>query len=333
MKLFWREQMPLIGFTAVILLLVLLVYRYDGYTDVLTSLYAVFLGICVLGAYLAYRYFSHRELYRRLSKPPGSLGSSVQKSDAAPLSAALGRLLETQYSHYQSEIKAWERTQRDHLTFINQWVHQMKTPLSVIELITEEDNDPRFASIAEETDRIRRGLEMVLYMARMQTFEQDFYVESVALRELASEAIHDYKRFFIHSHVYPVIVMEQELEVETDSKWLRFILQQLLSNAIKYSAGSGKKVEIVTFKEDNAVVLEVRDSGIGIPPEDIPRVFRPFFTGENGRRFKESTGMGLYLVQQVAAKLHLTVGIRSRVGEGTTVRLTFESSRAVKTSG
>ncbi|PHC35855.1 hypothetical protein COF09_30600 [Bacillus toyonensis] len=115
----------------------------------------------------------------------------------------------------------------------------------------------------------------------------------------------------------------QEYTVESDRKWLRFIVNQILSNAIKYSAGSRGNITIAVFEKDKSVVLEIQDYGVGIPKEDLPRVFRPFYTGENGRKFKESTGMGLYLVKNIIARLSHKIEIESEFEKGTKVRIIF----------
>lgn len=323
MRLFLREQFPLVCFTVIQLFVVLLVYWFDGYNDLWTALYAIFLGIVLLFGYLAFRYITHRKMYDRLTKPIQGLDESIQELGAAPLPAQLNELLHAQYKFYQQQLKKWERKQQDHLTFMNQWVHQMKTPLSVIELITQDGGDSRLESISEETDRLREGLEMVLYMARLETFEQDFHVDKVSLREVVNEVILENKRLFIRNYVYPEIQVESDITVETDAKWLRFILQQLLFNAIKYSAGSKEKIIVSAASQGRSVILEVRDRGVGIPRSDLSRVFQPFYTGENGRVFKESTGMGLYLVKQVIEKLNHDIRIESEVDKGTTVRIEY----------
>ncbi|NMO97401.1 sensor histidine kinase [Paenibacillus lemnae] len=324
-KLFWREHLPLILFSSLQLGLVLLVFWFDGYNDVLTAGYAVFLGLMVLSIYLVYRYISHRELYRTLSRPVHSLEESLRHHESAPLSAALNHLMEEQYRQYRSVIEEKERRQKEHMMFMNQWVHQMKTPLSVIEMITQDDDNDAYRSISEESDRIRRGLDMVLYMSRLDTFEQDFSVEIVSLYEAAVDAVHENKRYFIHSDVYPEVLIDPELTVQTDGKWLRFILLQLLSNSIKYAAGTGSKVTVQASSiEDGDVMLEVCDRGMGIPKSDLARVFHPFYTGENGRKLKESTGMGLYLIKEAADKLNHPIELQSTPGEGTVVRLWFK---------
>lgn len=324
-KLFWREHLPLIVFSIVQIFVVLLVFWFDGYDHPVTAAYAVFLGLFILVCYLLFRYYSHRGFYTRLSEPMSSLNESIKHNESAPLPAALNQLMEDQYRQYRNQLMDWERKQKEHLIFMNQWVHQMKTPLSVIEMITQEDDNESYKSISEESDRLRRGLDMVLYMSRLETFEQDFSVEPVPLQTLVKDVIHENKRYFIYSHVYPEVLVDEDITVQTDAKWLRFIVLQLLSNAIKYSAGSGEKVTISASRVDRGreVRLEVRDRGIGIPKSDISRVFNAFYTGENGRKLKESTGMGLYLVKEVVQKLNHKIELESEPDKGTLVRIIF----------
>ncbi|KXH80115.1 MULTISPECIES: sensor histidine kinase [Bacillus] len=209
-----------------------------------------------------------------------------------PISIAFRHTLEVQYNQYQAELKTWEHKQKEHLIFINQWVHQMKNPLSVVELITQEEHGETFKSIAEEMDCIKYGLDMVIHIARLEELDQDFCVEKISLQTLVQEVIHENKRLIIRNYVYPKIRIIQEYNIETDRKWLRFIVNQILSNAIKYSAGIRTDITMVVLEKEKSIVLEIQDYGVGIPKEDLPRVFRPFYTGENGMIFKESTGMG-----------------------------------------
>ncbi|WP_440119168.1 sensor histidine kinase [Paenibacillus sp. QZ-Y1] len=327
MKLFIREHMVLTCWVFVMLLIVVAVFWNDGYDHWLTATYAVCLGLILYIGYLIYRYLSHRNYYSRMSQPMNSLKEFVPLNELAPLPQALERLLDSQYRHYHAHLHRLEKRQQEYLTFMNQWVHQMKTPLSVIELTVQdqEDEDPRFISIREEADQMRRGLETVLYVARLETFEQDFSVEPVSLKASGEEAIHELKRFFIRNHVYPEMQIDPALTVQSDAKWIRFVLVQLLSNAIKYSSGSGQKVYIQSRESGRTIVLEVRDQGVGIPKSDLSRVYQPFFTGENGRHFKESTGMGLYIVKEVLTRMNHKINLESVQGEGTTVQITFDT--------
>lgn len=325
-RLFIRAQLPLFVLLLVVLATVAVIYWLDGHRNVAVALYAALLGLFWFAAYLIAHYIRHKKFYARLASPPDSLDQALEALDNAPVSQALEQLLQQHYRLLQQQLTSWEQQKNTHQAFINQWVHQMKTPLSVIELtLQEQPGAPYTASIREETDRLRSGLETVLYAARLQSFEHDFHIKLVPLAAAVNRAIHECKRLFIRSLVYPSVAEGPAFSVRTDEKWLVFMIVQLLTNAIKYSAGAHKKVEIKLYEQRGHAVLEVRDYGIGIPRSDIRRVFDPFFTGENGRRYNESTGMGLYLVKQACERLQHEVEIDSSLGVGTTVRLLFPS--------
>lgn len=325
MRLFIKDHLSLIVFNVIQLLVVLMVFWFDGYDHGWTAFYAFFLGTFLLLCFILYRYFTLRSYYESLSNPSVDPPEARPKTIAA-VPAALQRLLVVQFQHYQGKLRVWERKQQEHLTFMNHWVHQMKTPLSVIELIVQNTDDPENESISEEADRLRQGLDMVLYMARLETFAQDFHVEQIELRKLVHEVIQENKRSFIRNYVYPAIEIDERYKVESDAKWLRFMLQQILSNAIKYSAGTRTQIKVNAYEKGSDIVLTVRDQGAGIPKTDLMRVFQPFFTGENGRVYKESTGMGLYLVRTIAEKMQHEVAMESVVGEGTIVYITFHNT-------
>lgn len=323
MKLFWREHLPLLLLQTAILFFVLLIYWLDGYRNLPTALYSVFFGYFLLSGYLFYRYVTHKSFYKRLSEPMEIWTERNRRKEAAPLPQALFELLDSQHRRYQEQVHTYERKQREHATFMNQWVHQMKTPLSVIHLTVQEDDDSRLESIREEADRIGKGLEMVLYMSRLETFEHDFHVEAVSLKKIANDVIHENKRLFIRHYVYPKVEIAEGVMVHTDAKWLAFIINQLITNAIRYSSGTRENVTVSASQRGDEIVLEISDRGVGIPKMDLKRVYRPFFTGENGRKFSESTGMGLYLVKEVCDRLGHAIELESEQGVGTTVRIIF----------
>ncbi|GEB33303.1 MULTISPECIES: sensor histidine kinase [Brevibacillus] len=325
MKLFLRDQWAFAAFFLVQLFLLILIFAMDGYWNESLVIYVMFLSVFFAGAFLVVRYLTHRLIYQRLSKPVETLEELTQTYGNAALCRALDEKSLEQYRLYKEQLHAYENKQRDYTTFIQQWVHQMKTPISVIHLLLQNEDDPKSESVREEIDRIKRGLETVLYIARLDRFEQDFLIEPVAIRTLTQNVLAENKRLFIRNQVYPELKIEENWRVESDDKWLSFVLNQLLTNAVRYSAGKSNKVTIRAYERGQHVVLEVQDYGIGIPAEDIRRVFKPYFTGENGRKYPESTGMGLYLVKEICGRLHHGVEMDSEVGEGTTVRLVLSA--------
>lgn len=322
MRLFLREHTPLIAVQLIQLSLVVSIFLLDGYRNLSTAWYALFLGIVGLAGYLCWRYFSHKEMYGKLSAPIANLDQSICPGSRQPMGEAVDKALKEQYRCYRNSLLSMEQSKADHLAFINQWVHQMKTPLSIIQLTVQDKEEPVFASIREEAERLENGLETVLYAARLDSFSRDFRVEPAELKEMAEKAVHENKRLFIRSRVYPELLADTGLYVQTDAKWLVFALGQLLTNAIKYSRENGR-VTVAVFRLAEDVVIEVRDKGIGIPHYDQKRVFEPFYTGDNGRTHRESTGMGLYLVQEICRNLGHGLQLDSVPGEGTCVRIIF----------
>lgn len=327
MKLFFREHCLFIFVQLIQFTVIFSIYWLDGYNRLKPALYGMFLGLFIMGCYLFYQYYSRRQFYRRLSQPLESLDESFQETEQTPVSEALEALLKEQYKHYQTQINKLESAQEEHLKFMDQWVHQMKTPLSVIELSAQNLDEPDSSNIREETDRMKSGLNTVLYMARLRSIEQDFHVKPVPLSKIIHEVNGEYKRFYIRNKVYPKLQIEKELTVESDEKWLYFMLSQLINNAVKYSAGKSNHILLSLYEKENEAILEVRDYGVGIPNTDVKRVFAPFFTGENGRKFRESTGMGLYLTKEVAEHLGHRIEFDSTIGEGTTFCIIFSETQ------
>ncbi len=332
MKLFLKDHQLLIVLQVMQFGLVFFILWLDGYRDVQTLLYAIFLGIFLFICFLVYRYVTRSKFYKRLSRPMTTLDESLEKTGQEPIAEGLDHLLKSQYRLYEQRIGETEARKEEHMTFIDRWVHQMKTPLSVIELTAQDLDEPESSNIREETERIKNGLSTVLYMARLRTIEQDFRIKPVILENLIQEVNSENKRFFIRSKVYPKLLKKRPgIMVESDEKWLHFIITQLIQNAVKYSSGKSQQVNISLYERKGEAIFEVKDFGIGIPPEDRSRIFHAFYTGENGRHYRESTGMGLFLVKEVADYLGHGIEMETAAGKGTTFRIVFSPAQNITT--
>jgi len=328
MKLFFREHMFLIAVQVIQFMVVFLTIWLSGFHNVSAIFYAIFLQVFFFVCYLAYHFFSRRNYYEKLEEGIERLEDALENTDRAPIAKQLDSILKRQYQLYATELREAEERQEEHLEFVDRWVHQMKTPLSVIELTAQNLDEPDSSSIREETERMKSGLNTVLYMARLRTIEHDFHIKPVRLSNIVRDVNTENKRFYIRSAVYPKLVEQQaEMVVESDEKWLFFILEQLIQNAVKYSAGKSNQIEIHLYNRGSSAVLEVRDEGTGIPVEDQRRVFHKFYTGSNGRKYRESTGMGLYLVKEVSERLGHKVEMESVVGEGSIFRIVFSPTQ------
>lgn len=326
MKFFFREYVSFV-FLYLFNIIFLMVFYYflGGFDNRNNLIYFIILSLFILGAFLVGKYLINRRLYNRLQKGYfEDFESSLSPLGISPLSESSHKLFKSQYRLYQKEIQEYNRKQDEYLTFINQWVHQMKTPLSVIKLTVQQNEyEPYMDTIRDEVEKLNKGLNMALYLARFNVFQHDFKVETIDLKPMIINVVNDLKHFFIKKRIYPSVDIKDDISIQSDKKWLMFILDQLVTNAIKYSIDEGKRVYISTYRREHKLVLEVKDEGVGIPKSDIRRVFDPFYTGENGRKFGESTGMGLYIVSEICKKLDHKLELESEVGQGTSVRILF----------
>lgn len=207
--------------------------------------------------------------------------------------------------------------------------HEIKTPIAAAALMASGLHGPQAARIKGELDRIEGYVEQALYYARSTSLVQDYAIRETSLAEAVREALRKHARFLIERGVAPTVDVDEDVRVFADVKWLAFVIGQLVANAGKYGASTLR----FSVREEGAgtsdarTVLEVADDGWGVPAGDVPRVFERAFTGENGRRAGSSTGMGLYLVAELCAKMGLAVALASEEGKGTRVLLAFPHDR------
>jgi len=315
-----------------------------GFMKLGNLIYLLILSTFILGLGLAYDFVRQRRFLMTMYHMNNESNPDLQEiigmaSGTTEEQKWTHGALHHQYRAYMDQLNTLQLSQEQQYHFTNQWVHHMKTPVSVIDLHIQETKNSEqleetksaLTSIQEENERIRLGLEMMLHTARLDKFEFDLHVQRIDLIALVRQVINEHKKACIHGGIFPKVECDEPLiEIETDEKWMRFILNQLIINAIKYSKlkpGTKQLTIRAERAEDGAeTIIQVIDTGIGIAAHDLPRVIEPFFTGENGRKGPESTGMGLFLVHQVIQKLGAQIAFESVEGEGTTVTLRFRST-------
>ncbi|MDR2087984.1 MAG: sensor histidine kinase [Clostridiales Family XIII bacterium] len=217
------------------------------------------------------------------------------------------------------EIAKHRLVATEYREYIELWVHEIKTPIAVAKLICE---NTRSADLEAELDRIERFVEQALFYARSGNVENDYLIRRADLAELLHNTLKNGAKYLI-AHRIRIQTKDLSHTVFTDPKWLSFILWQLIDNSVKYGC---KNIAFSAVQNEHSVSLFIRDDGAGISEKDIGRVFDKGFTGENGRRFGRSTGLGLYLCRKLCSKLGLDISLESAPGEGVTVKLAFPVS-------
>ena len=223
-------------------------------------------------------------------------------------------------SAYRDSQTEWHSRRNESIDYYTTWVHQIKTPIAAMRMMLQGEDSEEYRALSSELFRIEQYVEMVLSYFRLDSSSSDFVFQTYAIDEIIRQAVHKYAPQFVHKRIglqYAPI----KWTALTDEKWLLFILEQVLSNAIKYTEKG-----IVTISSPESQVLEIADTGIGIASEDLPRIFEKGFTGYNGRSDKKSTGLGLYLCKQAADKLSHKISVASEAGAGTTITIDLRAA-------
>ncbi len=214
-----------------------------------------------------------------------------------------------------------ERERGEYRTYIEQWVHEVKTPITALKLLCENNRSPFSREVLAELENINRCAEQALYYARSEHTEKDYSIREMSLADVVHGAIADNK-YLLRQCDMAITVDDLEPVVYADDKWVRFILNQIISNAVKYRSSEQPVLHIFTERSGDQVLLSIADNGIGIPESDLPRIFEKGFTGQNGRTIHSSTGIGLYLCKRLCDKLGIGLAASSS-GSGTTITLAF----------
>lgn len=225
------------------------------------------------------------------------------------------------------EISSYQMAQEEYREYIETWIHEIKLPIAGIELLCENNKTDFTRHIAKEIKRIEAYVEQALYYARSTQVEKDYSIRKIELEPFI--------KLTIKKHAAELIACKAEMKLEdltatvfSDPKWLDFIVGQIISNSIKYRSDTFK-LRFFTEELDGQVILGISDNGIGIAQRDLSKVFEKGFTGENGRKYAKSTGIGLYLCKKLCEKMYLGIEVASEVGVGTTVKIIFPKNQSI----
>jgi len=224
-------------------------------------------------------------------------------------------------------VNNYKNSNVDFIEYIEMWCHEIKTPLATTDLIIENNNNEVTQSIREEINKIDYFIEQVLYYSRSGSVEKDYIIKKTNLKDVVESVIKRNKKDLISKKIK--VEIKDLSEVDTDSKWLEFIINQIITNSIKYSKDSNSYIKIYSKNNKNNVILYIEDNGIGIESNEIDRVFDKGFTGSNGRKKYKSTGIGLYLCKRLCDKLGHNISLTSKKDEKTTVMIVFPKSSMI----
>lgn len=302
---------------------VLKALKVDTYAIVFISILNL---IGVFSCYI-YDYFNRKKYYDNLFKNLDGLDkkyfiAEILESGDFIESNIIYSVLEECTKSMKDEVADLKRNINDYKEYIETWVHEIKTPIASARLILENDEGYINKSVLEEIEKVEGFIEQVLFYARSSTVERDYIIKKIPLKNSINSVIRKNANILIEKRVN-IQLEDIEKKVYCDSKWIEFILQQIISNSVKYMDKDEKYIKIRCLEKDKNIILKILDNGIGISEKSIEKVFEKGYTGENGRKYNNSTGMSLYLCKKLCLKLGLGISIKSKLGVGTEVTIVF----------
>lgn len=309
-RLFIRQYISMMLFVIILQLLLNLILFLDrGFHDV-SLLYLNIIWFTLVAGYFILRYVKDRKLMKPYVKFKGNYFDVIHED------------YKEQLANKNAKVQEQKQIVLERQDELLAWVHEMKSPLTAMQLLLEKVEKSEVKErIENEWLRLYLLLDQQLHATRLMTIELDNRIEKVHVKDVLIQEIKALRTWCFEKKIAFDLEVD-ELTVHSDTKWLGFIVRQILSNAVKYSDVGGE-VRITAHMMNEQTVLIIQDEGIGIKREDLPRVFRKSYTGTIGRETSAATGMGLYLAKQAAESLHILLAIESTEGVGTTVKITF----------
>lgn len=334
-SMFLRRILPDTFFYVLTLVLITVFYQLSTGKSV-EILYPYSIALVIYLVWMGSRYVSYSKLMHSLKKLQNNCayeGNFTYKDEQL-----LNKIFVQVHREYLQALQTREVEEQEQRRFLSAWIHSMKTPVTVMDLVTQRvqlqelEQGEAFVEIKQENQKLLSSLDLVLNMLRLKEFAKDYIPEQFDLYEEIKQIINANKSLFIYSHVYPKVIClceeGKQTMVLSDRKWNRHMIEQLISNAIKYSKEEGESKNVIfrISRQGNQCVLTIEDEGIGIEETDLQRIFEPFFTGENGRNGRNSSGIGLYFCKEISKHIQCDLTITSQVGKGTTVRIVYPDS-------
>lgn len=289
--------------------------------------------ILIAGGYINIRFFLRKRYFAELLLQLEQLDkkyliSEVMEHPMLTEDKIYYRLLKAANKSMMEQVSESKQERKEYKEYIEQWIHDVKTPISAMKLLCENNKSNTTRKLIAELEKVSHYTDQALYYARSENVEKDYLIKEVSLSEIIHAAVAENKQLLLQNHI-SVEVNDCDSTVYTDEKWIGFILNQLIANAVKYS-GKEPKIGFEVNPKQGQVVLIIYDNGVGISETDLPRIFEKGFTGQNGRTGKRSTGIGLFLCKRLCEKLGIGIAVKSESGQGTQVELYFPKGDFVK---
>lgn len=310
-----------------IVYLLLIAFKVDTSLIIAITILFVLFGLITL----CWEYFRKNKFYKTLINNVNLLDKSYLVLETLEKPRFYEGILFTEIMYKINKsmlenVKKYELMTKDFKEYIELWIHEVKIPIQALELMLHNKKNSKEL---REVKRLEGFIEQVLYYERGENASEDYLIKEVNLKDVIKNVALRNKDILLEEKI-DLIVDDTEALVLSDAKWLEFIINQIISNSIKYKSENNSYIHISIKDDKNNTTLIIEDNGIGINASDLPRVFNKTFTGSNGHNSTSSTGMGLYIVKNLCNKLGHDIDIASTKGKYTKVLITFYKEKDLK---
>ena len=311
------------GITLLLIFLTLNAFKLDISVNLLTLFILLVCGFIII----TYNYYRKNKFYKSYLSSLNKLSKKylILETIPEPNTYEEKLMVESLYEINKSmieNINDYQRNITEFKEFVEIWIHEVKIPISSLVLKCHNNKDKYDKSLLSIIRRLDNNIDEILYYVRSENTEKDFSISEVDLKEVIHNISIKNKDDLLENNINFETNIKKVI-VNTDKKWLEFIINQIINNSIKYKKDKDSVIKIISRDEEDKTILEIYDNGIGIPAKDIGRVFEKSFTGSNGRDKVKSTGMGLYIIKKLCDKLGHNINIESIEKEYTKVIIEF----------
>lgn len=315
-------------------LIVLSIFILSVGNELKTVIVISFLWIVVLSIHILITYIKRKTYFELIHKSVSKIDKKYLISEVLEVPPFIEAepyyyLMKKSSKSMREEINKEKLRNKEYKEYIEQWIHEVKTPISIIKLIEENNRTATSSATLMQLEEIDRYVEQALFYARSEDVDKDYLIKEISLQDCLNSVITRNKQSFILNNI-DIDIDNINKTIYCDSKWLEFILNQIIVNSIKYRNNQNPKVRIYTKNIKNGIRLIIEDNGMGIPSDELERLFKKGFTGNTGRLNSKSTGIGLYLCKKLCDKLGLLIDIESEINIYTRVIITFPMGKFCK---
>lgn len=323
---YFKEKCIFIAIKIIVLIFTAMILKALN-VDTYAIIFIVILNFIAFLSFYFYDYIIKNRYYKRVYENLDSIDKKyliseiIFEGDFLESKILYDILVQTNKA-MNDEIAKFVNEKQEYKEYVEMWIHEIKTPIAAIKLVINNNKSSVTSNILNEIEKIENYVDQSLFYSKSNQVDRDYIIKKLNIKDCINNVVIRNANTLIDKHI-KIKIIECDEFVFCDKKWIEFILHQIVSNSIKYIEKSEGEIEFKCKNNNGEVILNISDTGIGISQKSLVNIFNKGFTGENGRRFKESTGFGLYLCKKLCHSLGLGINITSKEGVGTTVSILF----------